>query len=54
MIEGSLQDDRGQRLILEELEKLTISRRKPPLFFKNTDNVKGIYIWGGVDVVSPC
>ena len=49
--EGSLQDDRGQRLILEELEKVnySISRRKAKsLFFKNTDNVKGIYIWGGV------
>ena len=49
--EGSLQDDRGQRLILEELEKVNyaISRRKAKsLFFKNTDNVKGIYIWGGV------
>ena len=39
--EGSLQDDRGQRLILEELEKVNyaISRRKAKsLFFKNTDN----------------
>ena len=49
--EGSLQDDRGQRLILEELEKVNyaISRNKAKsLFFINTDNVKGIYIWGGV------
>ncbi len=49
--EGSLQDDPGQRVILEELEKIdyAISRSKAKsLFFKKTDNLKGVYIWGGV------
>ena len=49
--EGSLQDDPGQRVILEELEKVdyAISRSKAKsLFFKKTDNLKGVYIWGGV------
>ena len=45
--EGSLQDDRGQRLILEELEKVNyaISRRKAKsLFFKNTDILNNLRI----------
>ena len=49
--EGSLQDDRGQRSVLEELEKLNyaISKSKAKsLFFKKTENLKGVYIWGGV------
>jgi cell division protein ZapE len=49
--EGSLKDDPGQRTVLEELEKVNhaISKRKAKsLFFKKTDNFKGIYIWGGV------
>ena len=49
--EGSLQDDRGQRVILKELEKVNyaISRSKAKsLFFKETENLKGVYIWGGV------
>ena len=44
--EGSLQDDRGQRVILKELEKVdhAISRSKAKsLFFKKTDNLKGVY-----------
>ena len=49
--EGSLEDDRGQRVILEELEKVdyAISKSKAKsLFFKKADNLKGLYIWGGV------
>ena len=49
--EGSLQDDRGQRSVLEELEKLNyaVSRSNAKsLFFKKTENLKGVYIWGGV------
>ena len=49
--EGSLQDDRGQRSVLEELEKLNYASSKSKaksLFFKKTENLKGVYIWGGV------
>ena len=49
--EGSLDDDPEQRKILEELEKVThaISKNKAKsLFFKKSNNLKGVYIWGGV------
>ena len=49
--EGSLEDDRGQRVILEELENVdyAISKSKAKsLFFKKADKLKGLYIWGGV------
>ena len=51
IFEGSLQDDLGQRSVLEELEKLnyaTSRSKAKSLFFKKTDNLKGVYIWGGV------
>ena len=51
IFEGSLQDDLGQRSVLEELEKLnyaTSRSKAKSLFFKKTDNFKGVYIWGGV------
>ena len=55
--EGSLQDDRGQRLILEELEKVNyaISKEKLNRFSLKILITLKVYIFGVVlDVVSPC